>query len=490
MPIEYESPAPMGVAASVYSDAARIQQQQQAARFQAEQQMVLSRGGGPNIQDTGLQDAVLHSQQLGDARTTRNMAYTQTPQSEVLRANAADRQQAEHFRLQAELSQVQLTQAEKMRLERLKNSIGAVSSDATLSDDEKANLVTQLKTGIDPLQQRLNQENVKSQAQLRQQQATDFQMRAALEKQKFDIQGMDPDKRYHFQADPQALAEISADLAASLGDKRKFIPDALFAKMVKDEAVKQGLGHHAYMQPDGKIEVMGKHGDGSGGGKAGQFDHPSGLTPNEYLKALHEAERAVMEDSKSTKEHPTIPGTKVQAHPELATQEERDKAVAAIMSRRKLPADFEEYTADLKKSAGGKVGYDHKKSPWAQKEQVATVATPPAPTGTAPVHVRVADLDTQNEKLQVMDGLTEGEKSKAASLFAETRWLVQKEPDPKKRAEKYPEDAKRLDAMAAELAPILKKAKPPAPEVTPAAQPATAATPRGIGGTVWTNRNF
>lgn len=60
----------------------------------------------------------------------------------------------QHGDIQARLNQTMLTQNEQMRMAKMQNAISDVKANPGLSPDEKANLITQLQTGLNPLQNR------------------------------------------------------------------------------------------------------------------------------------------------------------------------------------------------------------------------------------------------------------------------------------------------------------------------------------------------
>jgi hypothetical protein len=80
---------------------------------------------------------------------------------------AASSQQ--HAQLQSWLQGQELSQAESMRLQRMQNALGDIQADPNLDDESKTNLMTQLKTGIDPLRQRVENSKAKMQEQQAQQ---------------------------------------------------------------------------------------------------------------------------------------------------------------------------------------------------------------------------------------------------------------------------------------------------------------------------------
>ncbi len=85
----------------------------------------------------------------------------QVSQRDAFHAQVQQQQMQEQAQLHAWLNQQQLSQAESMKLQRMQNAVGEVMADPNLSDEEKTNLAMQLKTGIDPLRQRVEMQKAK-----------------------------------------------------------------------------------------------------------------------------------------------------------------------------------------------------------------------------------------------------------------------------------------------------------------------------------------
>lgn len=102
-------------------------------------------------------------------------------QADYRREGIQGRAAVQHTDLQAQLNDIQLGQAEQARLTRLRQARSSVMADPNLADDEKNNLITQIETGLNPLENRQRQsqiihQNIQSQQahQQTQQQATLF----------------------------------------------------------------------------------------------------------------------------------------------------------------------------------------------------------------------------------------------------------------------------------------------------------------------------
>lgn len=141
MPIVFEQPQPINMGIS--AGAGALQQYESDRSFYQKQQQIQQQAQQQRFQ-----------QELAAAQFQASQVPSQKDQWQ---ADQASEGQKQKYDLQAQLQQTELTQAETMRLSRLKNALGQVAADDNLSDSEKADAITKLKTGIDPLQQRAAQ---------------------------------------------------------------------------------------------------------------------------------------------------------------------------------------------------------------------------------------------------------------------------------------------------------------------------------------------
>lgn len=140
-----------GINASATNQQAAIQAQREAAANIYAQQQEQQRGL--------ITSQLAAQQQVGQERQQVIGGQLQS----ALSAQGAQQQaglQAQHFDLQAQFNQIQLTQSEQMRMQRLRNGIDAVKNHPGLSPDEKQNLIMQMQTGLNPLEQRQQQANI------------------------------------------------------------------------------------------------------------------------------------------------------------------------------------------------------------------------------------------------------------------------------------------------------------------------------------------
>lgn len=103
--------------------------------------------------------------QAARAEALQNFHRTATPQQRFERElqgamqhpDPRVRQSALATYLHMRTNQVQLSQQEEMRLQRMSSAIDGVNNDQSLSPAERQSIITQLRTGIDPLHQRQQQ---------------------------------------------------------------------------------------------------------------------------------------------------------------------------------------------------------------------------------------------------------------------------------------------------------------------------------------------
>ncbi len=98
-----------------------------------------------------------HAREFNQSRQVSPHDVFQAQQQQAMQQQAAQ--------MHAWLQGQELSQAESMRLQRMQNAVGEVQADPNLSDEEKTNLAMQLKTGIDPLRQRVEMQKAKLEQQ-------------------------------------------------------------------------------------------------------------------------------------------------------------------------------------------------------------------------------------------------------------------------------------------------------------------------------------
>lgn len=121
--------------------------------------------------------------------------------------------------LQGQLASAQLSQGEQMRLARLRNALDYVENDPSISPDEKANLRTQIQTGINPLQQRQQRAQATASElqmqQMQQQHAAASAMNMTVEQhqasQRANYTDPNTNTRYWLGANGQPLGTFDTD---------------------------------------------------------------------------------------------------------------------------------------------------------------------------------------------------------------------------------------------------------------------------------------
>jgi hypothetical protein len=384
MAVQWEPASPIGLAGNIYADnfALQLQRQNQEARNQQMAQ-ANSRGGGGGPSGGGLdmQAAIQHRDQMQFAQQQQVDANANQQSQQAFQS----RNNQQRASLDAQLSQEQLTQQETMRLARLNNAVGDVTSDPTLSDEEKRDLVMQLKTNKSPLEQRQQAAKLKSQQLANEEKTKEMQLQGALQKAHLDALGKSSADRTSFIPDPEHLSAISDDLnktlpqfpAVSGGDAAR---QKVIEKLAHEEAVRQGLGSNVVTSPDGKTQTF-ISGPGSKehearlkGEHAGGAARGEEMTHEKFLKAREYAERIVDKRATETVEG-TIPGTKVPAHPELQDLDKRAEAVKKHLRDIGAPTTFEELEA-MKKDKPKGYGYDPDKAAWNKAKPAAAATTP------------------------------------------------------------------------------------------------------------------
>jgi hypothetical protein len=392
MPVTWEPASPIGLAGNIYADhyALELQRQNQQAQNQAMASAGRG-GGGPSGGGLDMQAAIQHRDQMQFAQQQQVDANSNQQSAQ----NAQSRNNQQRASLDAQLSQEQLTQQETMRLARLNNAVGDVTSDPTLSDEEKRDLVMQLKTNKSPLEQRQQAAKLKSQQLANEEKTKEMQLQGAIQKHHLDALGKSVSDRKSFVPDDVHLAAIAEDLDKKLpqfpdisgGEQTR---QAVIAKLAHEEAVRQGLGSSVVLSPDGKTQ----HFISGPGSKDHELmlkgEHAGGLrgeemTHEKFLKAREYAERIVDKRATETKEG-DIPGTKVLAHPELQDLDKRAEAVKKHLKDIGAPTTFEELEA-MKKDRPKGYGYDPERAAWNKAKPAAAATTPAgegAPAATPP----------------------------------------------------------------------------------------------------------
>lgn len=389
MPISYEAPQPFvpelsigyGQAVQANEDAPRLQraaefaatQRQQAEQFNARMALEAAQlrgagGRGAGGGDGDLQDAISRRDEM--AFRGAQFAATQGAAAEQFNA-AVQNQRTEmeaKFRLQAELNATELSQQERMRLQRMKNAIGEVASDASLTSQEKADLILQLKTGINPLEQRIAKAKLAQEEQLKAAMIDQRRADAAMQQEQMKYWTSSLSDRFHFEPDPKQLASIAEDIKNNMPG---IVPDEVVYSMARQMAMQQGLGQTFFQKsPKEFVPVEGFGGQRAAGrkGAEGELVHPTGTSVKDFQNRLNRITVEVRRDSRLTRPGETPLDPQVPIYPNLQTEEGVQKEIEKRMNNLGLPATYEEF--------------DDQRQQRAVKEYVSPY-TRPAPLGVA-----------------------------------------------------------------------------------------------------------
>lgn len=450
MPIVYEAPQPFAPAISeAYGrtlqnneDAPRLSRARELAAA-ASQNGFGNRSQGPY--DTGIQDAIQFRDTMYDRRDQFNAS--QGPNArDVYQQTGAETMQRQRFELQAQLHDTELSQSERMRLQRLKNSIGEITSDPTLTDEEKKEYISQIKYNISPLQQRLAQEKLQMDQMVKNSMVDDLNARAKLKEDHAKLNAMTFEDRKFYDVPPEVMAEIIADINKNGGSplNPKEIED-----MARKEAMRQGLGTMMYQHKPGewialeKAESAGKASSSSAAGKnASGSNHPTGLSASEFRKELNDIDKIVHGEQSQKNDE----GTFVNPQSVDWANERRRQ----LREERGVPASFAEY--QKMQPAPEKSGY---KSRFKPKEDVAlaAAATPKA------IGDILHDFDIKDDFISKAEGVTGEEKKVVSKLMERGKKIVMDYPDHKARPKHLQEE---LEALGRQYEGIKKKVKEPA----------------------------
>lgn len=181
MPITFEQPQPFSPSlAQAYGQAMQAQQGQGQLNDMAGRTAALLAAGGnrgaadalANANADRLQQAANMDAQVRGREADRfqqNQQFfgqmAQQENQQTFQANQEAARITQRFNMQADLQQQELSQAEYMRMERLKSSLATIEQhrqEGILSDDQANALYLQAKTGLDPLRARFELQQLKA----------------------------------------------------------------------------------------------------------------------------------------------------------------------------------------------------------------------------------------------------------------------------------------------------------------------------------------
>lgn len=351
MPIVYETPAPVAAAGAVGFAQEQAQQRQRAAQMASAASQA---GGFRGGRDDGFDiQAAIQNRDMMQFRQ-QQQADSMAPSARDQFLASAEMTQATHrATLQQQLAQSELSQRESMRLQRMRNAVGEVSADPTLTDDEKSNLILQLKTGIDPLQQRLTKTKLAQETLQKQAMTDSYNQLAALRQAEAKANTQSFEEKTTYWVPPDTIANIVADLKEN-SPLRGMVPPEVMGKVAQEIAMRQGLGVHMMRKANGDFEPIqatpGASGSRSSGGKSAAQEgrHESGLDVNKWLSARAHIEDMVDKAAAQTVTDPNT-GGKNPSRPELQSPEGRQKEVERRLRAAGIPASLDEFQGGVKK---------------------------------------------------------------------------------------------------------------------------------------------
>ncbi len=305
MPIVYEQaqPNPAAIASAYGAAQTRLQAAPQIAGLQMQSRQI-AYGAAADANrlagQLGSQDADrLQAGQIAAARQDldeRQFAAAGTPTDrDSFLMQAAQANENQRFQNQAALIGVELTTQERMRLSRMKNAIGDVQNDPSLSDEEKADLTVQLRTGINPLEQRLAKQKFEMDKMVKEEMVNAKRAETALQSERLKFISGEFDQHIKIVADPKTQQQ-------AIDVVRDLYPDlAPGSPEFKAEVEKQVIetGNFIRMKPNAKGDMEpideSKHGDVGKGARGGKG--PGGqMTQQEFARAYADVLATVAKD--------------------------------------------------------------------------------------------------------------------------------------------------------------------------------------------------
>lgn len=189
MPVTFEQPQPVSPQISAaYGSTEQLSHdlpaiasiyQRNAAMQQAAAEHAQSLQAQMVGQQAGIGERRLEMQQHGMDQAAQFATSRLPSERDAFLAQSELAQQDRRAQNAAWLNQQQLSQQEQMDLQKMKESVGYVQNNPNLTDDEKENFITRLRTKIDPMEMRLKQQQVEHQQ--KQDQLIDGQLRKQAE---------------------------------------------------------------------------------------------------------------------------------------------------------------------------------------------------------------------------------------------------------------------------------------------------------------------
>lgn len=313
MPIVYAPQAPV----SGYSAAAYEYGAAQNAANRARASGGVSSGGGYGVDpsvlmrmydnDADRMQAAIANRDRMDFEARRFAAGLDAETGmQNLRAHNEAALQDQRIQGQMAMQNNELSQQEKIRYMRMKNALGSVEADPTLTAEEKANMRTMLQSGINPYEQRLARQKVEAQAEANRMLADQRRTQASLNEADLKLSAQSFNERTAYHVDSSVLSQIIGDLKKNLPGADR-IPPQVLAGMANEIAMSQGLGQTFYQESPGKwAPVSGGTGKGSSSGSKSE----GGMNEDKFMKLYDSAvDQAMKEQAKATDGVPVHPQT-------------------------------------------------------------------------------------------------------------------------------------------------------------------------------------
>lgn len=243
---------------------------------------------------------------LGQYYLARDQMVADTSNRDADRQTSSNMQR-ERFQQQADLNETELSQQEKMRLARLKNSLGEIAADPTLTNDEKNEFAAQLKYKISPLEMRMTKQKMDMDRITKESMVEAKQMETAIFQQRLKAATGNASDLFHWEPDEDFLAEESERLRAEFKEARAAGVGGFATPEAEAAAIKKMAIQNSILAKRGKKFIQSSFGkwdavDSGGGGGATGSSGKSGKEPSEkpFNRVDHydAAERSVRDEDK------------------------------------------------------------------------------------------------------------------------------------------------------------------------------------------------
>ena len=305
MPILYAQPAPpgaigaageagraevmqqnTGLLAEMYMRAAQMRHQQAAAELQ------MKTASAEGAADRGLRWDLANL----DHQLSPRDVFAHDSRMALLQAGAqAESQQInQRARLQAELSELELSQGERLRMQRLtqaKSEIAQALGEGRLTPEEADAALTQLTTGLNPLQMRENQAQLRGIELRNQMMQAEMAQQAQLQQQYGEFRAKGVAGRIGAVPLPHVKAMVEQQLSRQ--PNWALLPQSIRDKFVHDGVSALGGMLYTMETAPGRTEILdvggmggGGAGAGAGRGKAQGAEEPTvnGITFDQWMK--------------------------------------------------------------------------------------------------------------------------------------------------------------------------------------------------------------